>query len=56
MAPYRDFQPSVRFQPTLALSPDGELVAYVDDVNGQFNIAIRPTVGDFRGASPHSST
>jgi dipeptidyl aminopeptidase/acylaminoacyl peptidase len=45
MHTYRDFQPRFRFQPTLAISPDGGRIAYVDDGSGQFNVAVRPVDG-----------
>jgi dipeptidyl aminopeptidase/acylaminoacyl peptidase len=45
MPAYRDFQPNLRLQATLALSPDGRQVAYVDDSNGQFNVVIKPVTG-----------
>ena len=45
MASYSDFRPSLRFQQTLALSPDGAAVAYVDDTSGQFNLVVQPLDG-----------
>jgi dipeptidyl aminopeptidase/acylaminoacyl peptidase len=42
---YRDFQSNLRFQQTLALSPDGRQVAYVDDASGQFNLKVQPVSG-----------
>lgn len=45
MAAGNDFEPSVRFKETLALSPDGRQVAYVDDTSGQFNLVIRSVSG-----------
>lgn len=45
MPSYQDFLPTVRFQRTLAISPDGRKVAYVDDVLGQFNLAVQDTAG-----------
>lgn len=45
MAADNDFEPSVRFKETLALSPDGLQVAYVDDTSGQFNLVIRSVSG-----------
>jgi dipeptidyl aminopeptidase/acylaminoacyl peptidase len=47
MSSYRDFWPSMRFQRTLAVSPDGNSVAYVDDAIGQFNVKVQ----SLRGAS-----
>jgi dipeptidyl aminopeptidase/acylaminoacyl peptidase len=45
MPSYRDFRPSMRFQQTVALSPDGSMVAYADDTLGQFNVTIQPVSG-----------
>ena len=45
MPSYRDYLPSLRFAPTLALSPDGETVAYVDDGRGQFNLVVQSVSG-----------
>lgn len=45
MPEYRDFLPTLRFQSTLALSPDGTQVAYVDDALGQFNIVVQSVFG-----------
>jgi dipeptidyl aminopeptidase/acylaminoacyl peptidase len=42
---YPDFQPTRLFQPTVALSPDGSLVAYSDNGSGQFNLVVQPTGG-----------
>ena len=50
MTGYRDFEPSVRVRDTLSVSTDGTQVAYVDDVQGQFNVAVRPLSG---GAPRH---
>jgi dipeptidyl aminopeptidase/acylaminoacyl peptidase len=47
---YRDFEPTVRFRETLAVSPDGTQLAYVDDVQGHFNLAVLPLPG---GAPRH---
>jgi dipeptidyl aminopeptidase/acylaminoacyl peptidase len=47
---YRDFLPDRRFptiRPTLAVSPDGHQVAYADEDNGQYNLAVQSIV---RGA------
>jgi dipeptidyl aminopeptidase/acylaminoacyl peptidase len=41
MSSYADFLPSLRFQRTLAVSPDGSQVAYVDDSAGQFNLVVQ---------------
>lgn len=51
MRPYRDFLPSLRLWPTLALSPDGTMVAYVDDASGQFNLTVQPLDGGGRAAA-----
>src|SRR5690242_8701141 len=45
MVAYADFRPSRRIGPTLALSPDGSQVAYVDDAYGQFNLVVHPVDG-----------
>ncbi|MEV6602429.1 S9 family peptidase [Actinoplanes sp. NPDC051346] len=45
MLAYPDFQPDLRFLPTLAVSPDGGSVAYVDDATGQFNLTIQSIDG-----------
>lgn len=45
MHAYQDFQPNLRFQPTLAVSPDGRQIVYVDDGNGQFNVVVQPVLG-----------
>jgi dipeptidyl aminopeptidase/acylaminoacyl peptidase len=50
VAGYRDFEPSVRVRDTLAVSPDGAWLAYVDDSLGQFNLAVCPLSG---GAPRH---
>ncbi|GAB3814906.1 S9 family peptidase [Micromonospora zhanjiangensis] len=34
MTGYRDFQPGLRFLPTLVIAPDGDRIAYVDDGDG----------------------
>ncbi|GAA0934204.1 S9 family peptidase [Virgisporangium aurantiacum] len=45
MAEYRDFEPTVRFRPALALSPDGTRLAYIDDAQGQFHVAVQSLDG-----------
>src|SRR5689334_5568946 len=45
MPSYRDFRPTIRFQQTVALSPDGSMVAYADDNLGQFNVTVQPVSG-----------
>jgi dipeptidyl aminopeptidase/acylaminoacyl peptidase len=45
MPSYADFLPTVRLQRTLAVSPDGGHVAYVDDSSGQFNLVVQSLDG-----------
>jgi dipeptidyl aminopeptidase/acylaminoacyl peptidase len=45
MAEDHDFEPSVRFKETLALSPDARHVAYIDDRSGQFNLVVQALSG-----------
>ncbi|HEY8474519.1 MAG TPA: prolyl oligopeptidase family serine peptidase [Natronosporangium sp.] len=45
MASYGDYLPALRFQPTLAVSPDGRQVAYVNDAVGRGNAVVRPLAG-----------
>jgi dipeptidyl aminopeptidase/acylaminoacyl peptidase len=45
MPAYEDYLPTLRFQPTLAVSPDGRRVAYVDDALGQFNAVVQELAG-----------
>jgi dipeptidyl aminopeptidase/acylaminoacyl peptidase len=45
MLSYRDFLPSVRVKPTVAVSPDGTMIAYIDDHLGQFNLVVQPLAG-----------
>jgi dipeptidyl aminopeptidase/acylaminoacyl peptidase len=45
MADYGDFVPSQRFEPTVAMSPSGEYVAYSGNASGQFNLYVRPADG-----------
>ncbi len=42
MQNYRDYRPDRRFQPTIALSPDGTRVAYSDNLSGQYNLVVVP--------------
>ncbi|MDB4872667.1 MAG: peptidase prolyl oligopeptidase active site domain protein [Gemmatimonadales bacterium] len=42
---YRDFVPGQRFQPGLALSPDGTHVAYSSNASGQFDLWVHPLTG-----------
>lgn len=48
MATYRDYLPTLRFMPTLAVSPSGADVAYVDDDLGQFNVVVQALSGSDR--------
>ncbi|MFC9973872.1 S9 family peptidase [Spirillospora sp. NPDC127200] len=45
MPSYLDFVPQQRFQPTLALSPDGDMVAYSSNIGGQFDLWTSPLAG-----------
>lgn len=45
MTTYADFRPDRRFQPTVAFSPDGTRVAYVDNAAGQFNLVVQALDG-----------
>jgi dipeptidyl aminopeptidase/acylaminoacyl peptidase len=45
MPRYSDFLPSMRIKETLALSPDGTMVSYIDDRLGQFNAVVQPLAG-----------
>lgn len=45
MPSYLDYIPTLRFQTTFAVSPDGGSVAYVDDSLGQFNAVVKPLSG-----------
>lgn len=44
-AAYVGFRPTRKFQPTVALSPDGSQVAYSDDASGQFNLVVQAVSG-----------
>jgi dipeptidyl aminopeptidase/acylaminoacyl peptidase len=44
-SPYSGFLPSVRLRTPLAVSPDGNHVAYIDDALGQFNAVVQPIAG-----------
>jgi dipeptidyl aminopeptidase/acylaminoacyl peptidase len=41
MTSYADFRPDRRFQPTLAVSPDGTRVAYADNASGQYDLVVQ---------------
>jgi dipeptidyl aminopeptidase/acylaminoacyl peptidase len=45
MSSYADYLPTRLFQQTVAISPDGSLVAYSDNSTGQFNLVVRPADG-----------
>ncbi|MFI6515734.1 S9 family peptidase [Spirillospora sp. NPDC050679] len=45
MPSYLDFVPRQRFQPALALSPDGGTVAYSSNIGGRFDLWISPLGG-----------
>src|SRR5215467_2368341 len=45
MQTYRDYRPDRRFQPTVAVSPDGTQVAYSDNLSGQYNLVLSPITG-----------
>ena len=45
MTSYTDYLPTRLFQPTVAISADGALVAYSDNGSGQFNLVVRPSAG-----------
>lgn len=45
MADYGDFVPSQRFEPAVAMSPDGRHVAYSSNASGQFNLYVQPVDG-----------
>lgn len=45
MLNYQDFLPSVRVNTQVALSPDGTMVAYIDDRFGQYNLVVQSLAG-----------
>lgn len=45
MKDYRSFVPEQRFQPAIALSPDGREVAFSSNASGQFNLWVQPVDG-----------
>jgi dipeptidyl aminopeptidase/acylaminoacyl peptidase len=45
MTSYADYRPDRRFQPTVAISPDGSQVAYADNASGQYNLVVQPVDG-----------
>jgi dipeptidyl aminopeptidase/acylaminoacyl peptidase len=50
---FRDLVPEQRFQPTLAVSPDGTRVAFSANTSGQYNVWVAPIDGS---ASPRQVT
>lgn len=44
--PFSDFVPVQRFQPALAVSPDGTTVAYTANTSGQYDLWLVPLAGD----------
>jgi dipeptidyl aminopeptidase/acylaminoacyl peptidase len=46
LPPFDDFVPELRFQPVVAISPDGTAVAYVSNQGGQYNLWTHPLRGD----------
>ncbi len=49
---FERFNAARRYQPTLAFSPDGAEIAYVDNTSGQFNLWRQPSGGGY----PHQLT
>lgn len=45
MSSHTDYTPTLRFERTFALSPDGQFLAYADDSQGTFNLTIKPIAG-----------
>jgi dipeptidyl aminopeptidase/acylaminoacyl peptidase len=45
MPRYSDFHPDRRFQPFVALSPDGTRVAFTDNASGHFDLVVQPVDG-----------
>jgi dipeptidyl aminopeptidase/acylaminoacyl peptidase len=45
MQTYRDYRPDRRFQPVVAISPDGTRVAYSHNASGQYNLVVSPIGG-----------
>lgn len=58
MEAYSSFLPSVRFRPSLAISPDHQQIAYVNDSSGQFNVNVQALRdgGPRQVTSYHAST
>jgi dipeptidyl aminopeptidase/acylaminoacyl peptidase len=42
---YADYRPDRRFYPAVAISPDGDRVAYSDNASGQFNLVVQEVAG-----------
>jgi dipeptidyl aminopeptidase/acylaminoacyl peptidase len=55
MQTYRDYRPDRRFQPTIALSPDGTQVAYSDNLSGQYNLVVA-AIGESDASAPRRLT
>lgn len=51
---FTDFVPRQRFQPTVAVSPDGATVAYSTNVSGQYQLWVVPTAGGEATQLTHS--
>ena len=51
MTSYSDYRPDRRFQPTLALSPDGTRVAYADNASGQYDLVVISEAADEKVAT-----
>ena len=47
LAPFSQYAATRRYQPTLALTPDGDEVVYSTNVSGQFNLWRQPTTGGY---------
>src|ERR1700677_2199959 len=45
MPDYGAFVPAQRLRQSLALSPDGSMLAYASDASGQFNVWVQPAAG-----------
>lgn len=53
---YADFAPTQRFQPSIAISPDGTHVAYSTNADNAFNLWIQPTHDGTHGDKPRRLT
>src|ERR1700722_18419385 len=45
MADYQEFVPLLRLWPSVSVSADGSMVAYVSDASGQFSVWVQATDG-----------